>query len=217
MERKTLNKLLLLSTFAIAMAYLEASVVIYLRALYYPEGFTFPIKQMPINMAVIELVREASTIVMLLAVAFLAERSARGRFICFMFLFGIWDIFYYVWLRATIGWPSSLLTWDLLFLIPVIWTGPVIAPVLVSILMITTSLIYYKYEDASERMTIRAYEWLMIIGAAFVIFLAFAYNHTVTFRGGRPQHFPWEIFALGMVLGILVVVRLRRRLAFYIT
>lgn len=212
MEHKKGKKILLLAIFAIAMAYLEASVVIYLRALYYPEGFAFPIRQMPMNMAVIELMREAATVVMLLAIAFLVERSGRGRLICFMLIFGIWDIFYYIWLKAAIGWPSSVLTWDLLFLIPVIWTGPVIAPIIVSILMITAAALYYMHQEASERVSIKTGDWILIVLAACVIFLAFAYNHRITFRGDIPQRFPWEIFASGVALGILMLVRLGRRL-----
>jgi len=206
------NRLLLLAVFAIAMAYLEASVVIYLRTIFYPQGFDFPIKRIPIDMAVIELAREVATIAMLIAVAFLAEQTRRGRLVSFMFLFGIWDIFYYVWLRVAIGWPPSLLTWDLLFLVPVIWTGPVVAPVLVSILMIAASNMYFKFRDLAERLPIATYEWMIVVGAAFVIFLAFAYNHGVTFRGELPGRFPWEIFASGMALGLWMLTRLWRRL-----
>ena len=32
--------------YAVAMGYLEAAVVVYLRAIYYPEGFSFPLKPM---------------------------------------------------------------------------------------------------------------------------------------------------------------------------
>jgi len=212
MKSPVLRKLVLLSLFAIAMGYLEAAVVVYLRAIYYPEGFDFPIRQIPVHMAIIELAREVSTIAMLLAVAFLAEQSRRARFVAFMFIFGVWDIFYYIWLKVTIGWPASLLTWDLLFLIPVIWTGPVVAPVLVSILMIGAALLYYRSKELAERLTIKPYEWAAVTGAACIIFLAFAYNHGVTFRGGLPERFPWEIFAAGIALGLWMLIRLWRRL-----
>ncbi|RLD10457.1 hypothetical protein DRI50_11065, partial [candidate division KSB1 bacterium] len=45
--------------FSVAMAFWEASVVIYLRELYYPNGFVFPLRIMPANIYNIELVREA--------------------------------------------------------------------------------------------------------------------------------------------------------------
>jgi hypothetical protein len=206
------RKILLLVVFAAAMGYLEAAVVVYLREIFYPEGFAFPIKVITINLALVELGREAATIIMLLAVAFLVERAGRARFICFMLLFGIWDIAYYLWLWVTISWPQSVLTWDLLFLIPVIWTGPVLAPVLVSAAMIVTALIYYSDREAADRIRISNLEWLLTVLAAGVIFTAFALNHGVTYRGGVPSRFAWGIFGAGMALGIGVLVRVVRRL-----
>ena len=83
----------------------------------------------------VEQLREASTLVMLIAVAFLGGRSARERWGVFLAAFGVWDIFYYVWLYALIRWPPSLMTMDVLFLIPVPWVAPVLAPVVVALEM----------------------------------------------------------------------------------
>lgn len=206
------NKVFLLFAFALAMGYLEAAVVVYLRDLFYPEGFAFPIKQIDVGHALVELAREAATILMLLAVAFLVERTKRGRLICFMLLFGIWDIAYYLWLWVAISWPASLFTWDLLFLIPVIWTGPVLAPVLVSVLMIVTALLYYTRRDAAEAVSISNTEWAVTIVAAVVIFVSFGLNHSVVFRGGIPTRYPWEVFAAGMAMGIVILTRVLQRL-----
>lgn len=206
------KKLLLLALFAIAMGYLEAVVVVYLRALYYPQGFAFPIEMIGLHHASVELGREAATIIMLLAVAFLAERTRRGRFACFMLLFGIWDITYYVFLWVTISWPASILDWDLLFLLPVIWTGPVIAPILVSVLLILTAIIYYARRDAAETIPISRIEWAIAILGAAVIFASFAFNHGVAYRGGTPTRFAWEIYAAGMAMLILILAGVCRKL-----
>jgi hypothetical protein len=206
------RKVWLLFVFALAMGYLEAAVVVYLRQIFYPDGFSFPIKQMSTDHAFVELGREAATVVMLLAVAFIAERTRRGRLVCFMMLFGIWDIAYYLWLWVTISWPASLLSWDLLFLIPVIWTGPVLAPVLVSVLMIVTALIYYARKDQAEVVRITHVEWVLTVVAALIIFISFVMNHGVTFRGEVPTRFAWEVFAGGMAVGIAVLARTARRL-----
>ena len=61
---------------------------------------------------------------MLLAVAYIAGGNGPQRFGYFLLSFGIWDVFYYVFLKVLIGWPESLLTWDVLFLIPLTWVGP---------------------------------------------------------------------------------------------
>jgi hypothetical protein len=206
------RKILLLIVFALAMGYLEATVVVYLRDLFYPEGFAFPIKTIDLHHAAIELAREAATIVMLLVVAFLAEATRRGRLACFMLLFGIWDLAYYLFLWITIGWPASLLTWDLLFLIPVIWTGPVLAPVLVSVLLVTTGVLYYAHRGASETVEISGIEWLVTVGAAVVIFIAFSLNHAPVYRGDLPARFPWEILAIGLAMGGIVLTRVARRI-----
>lgn len=206
------NKVLLVVVFGLAMGYLEAAVVVYLRDLFYPEGFTFPVKGMDLHHAAVELGREAATIMMLLAVAFIAEKTRRGRLACFMLLFGVWDLAYYLFLWVTISWPASLLTWDLLFLIPLIWTGPVLAPMLVSVLLVATGLLYYARRPASEAAEISGIEWMTAIGGAVVIFVSFSLNHTVVYGGGMPERFAWEVFGVGMAMGCLVLARVARRI-----
>ncbi|MBN1504096.1 MAG: hypothetical protein JW952_03440 [Candidatus Eisenbacteria bacterium] len=134
-------RILVLTAFGVSMAFVEAAVVVYLRGLFYPEGFYGTMAAFPIFYYGTEVFREAATIVMLASVAVLAAR--RGwweRAAYFLFCFGVWDIFYYVWLRALLGWPPSLLTSDVLFLIPVPWVAPVVAPVAASVLMIAAAV-----------------------------------------------------------------------------
>lgn len=206
------KKVLLLIAFALAMGYLEATVVVYLRAIFYPQGFSFPIRTMDLHYTAVELGREGATIVMLLAVAFIAEATRRGRLACFMILFGVWDLAYYLFLRVTLSWPDSFLTWDLLFLIPVIWTGPVLAPMLVSVLLIAAGLLYYLHRGAAEVIAISAGEWAVAVGGGSVVFLSFALNHGSVYGGDIPVRFPWEIFIAGMAIGIAILARVARRI-----
>ncbi len=81
------------------MGFLEAAVVVYLRELYYPEGFAFPLKQLAPNVLLIEYLREISTIIMLFSIGYIAGRKFYDRLSFFLLSFGIWDIFYYVWLK----------------------------------------------------------------------------------------------------------------------
>ncbi len=134
-------KLVCLFIFAVAMAFAEAAVVVYLRGLFYPEGFTVSLEPFPVLYYATEVFREAATIIMLGMVALLsARRGWWERAAHFLFCFGVWDIFYYVWLYVILSWPSSLLTTDVLFLIPVPWVAPVVLPVTVSLVMICASL-----------------------------------------------------------------------------
>lgn len=142
--------------FAIAMGYLEAAVVVYLRELYYPEGFHikekvgFPfikfgvVKELkPFSKKIIftELGREAATIMMLITLSIIAGNSIVSYIAYFLLLFGIWDIFYYVFLKIILDWPESLSTTDVFFLIPTPWIGPVWLPVLLSVIIIALGLI----------------------------------------------------------------------------
>src|SRR5258706_13054156 len=108
-----------LALFSIAMGFLEAAVVVYLRKIYYPEGFRFPLAMMDPQLATIELLREASTVIMLAGVGILAGRSPQQRLALFFAAFSIWDLLYYVFLKLLLRWPESFFTWDILFLIPV--------------------------------------------------------------------------------------------------
>ena len=131
--------LILLTIYAIAMALLESAVVVYMRRLYYPDNplNIFPMRFLDAYDSVVELSREVATVIMLLTVALLAEQTSRTRcFAAFIFMFGVWDVFYYAWLKVFIGWPTRWLEWDVLFLIPVVWLGPWICPALISLLFI---------------------------------------------------------------------------------
>src|SRR5438477_9592313 len=123
--------------YAAGMAWVEAAVVFYLRTMvdriepYQPNPLPFGS-----GFAQAELIREAATLVMLLTVGILAGRNWRSRLGYFAIAFGVWDICYYLFLKVMCGWPHSLLDWDILFLLPLPWWGPVIAPVSIAVLMI---------------------------------------------------------------------------------
>lgn len=132
------KRLVVSALFAVAFGFVEAAVVVYLRAStgmlpgqrgHAPVAF-------PETLLRIEVVREAATMVMLGTIAVLAGRNVKERAVAFLWTFAVWDIFYYLWLAVTIGWPNSLLNTDLLFLIPVPWFAQVWFPLLVSSLTI---------------------------------------------------------------------------------
>ncbi len=147
-----MSEVLLVTLFAIAMGYVESAVVVYLRALYYPDGFVVPLQvgfpyirftripdfegRIPPHILRTEIGREVATIVMLVTLAWLAGANPVQKLAVFLLAFGVWDIFYYVFLRVLIGWPRSLRTLDVLFLIPVPWIGPVWLPVSISLVMV---------------------------------------------------------------------------------
>ncbi len=183
-----------LSAFAVAMGILEAAVVVYLRELYYPEGFRFPIALMPARVALVELVRESATIVMLLSVAALVRRRGLDGFFVFAYLFGVWDLVYYAGLRGFLGWPDSLGTWDILFLIPVPWLSPVVYPVAVSLLLIAG---YVAHEIAGARgrsIAPSRIGWLVSVLGAIGIVTAFCWRFRDVLEERVPERFPAALF-----------------------
>ena len=139
-------KLIMLAIFGLAMAHFEGVVVVYLRkALGMPESVSNreSVDKFPKRFLHIEMKREAATIIMLLAIAFLAGNTWIERAIFFLWTFAFWDLFYYVSLYILIKWPPSLKTIDVLFLIPVPWIAPVWFPVSVSSITIIAIVLLY--------------------------------------------------------------------------
>ena len=189
--------------FAVAMAYLESAVVVYLqRALGMETGVLFPLRD-PAgvgDLAAIEVGREAATLAMLAAVGWLAGRSPLERLAWTAVAFGTWDILYYAWLWVFVGWPPSLATWDLLFLIPVPWAGPVWSPVAVSVALIGFGLAAAARLRAGRPVRAGPAQLAAGIGGGVIVVAAFCWNAPLLTEGGVPTDFPWPIFAAGMAL-----------------
>lgn len=182
------------------MAYFEAAVVIYLRQLYYPGGFSLPLRVIPDRFIMIEIFRELSTIIMLLMVAALCGKKFWERFGYFIVLFGIWDIFYYVWLKATIDWPASLLDWDVLFLVPLPWIGPVIAPVAVSIVMIVIGYSITRLFNKGRKFRPTLFSWILAVAATLMIIFSFIYDFGATLHYDLPRPYLYWLLISGLTL-----------------
>jgi hypothetical protein len=203
-------KYCLLTLFAIAFAWIESAVVHYLHLHFYPDGFAFPLVLWPLELAAVEFGREIATVIVLATVAILAARTAWNRFAWFMFLFGIWDIFYYVWLQLFEGWPGDLLTMDLLFLVPVPWAGPVLAPVLVSIGLIISAVLILQSETRGVPFIPGKAAVILTLAGWAVILISFMWDAAPLIERGEAGTFHWEVFIAGMMLwiaGLGVVVR----------
>jgi hypothetical protein len=196
-------KLFYLSLFAISMGYLESAVVIYLREIYYPGGFHFPLQPIPGKMTMIELIREAATIIMILAVAAIAARRFWERFAFFIFVFGIWDIFFYLWLKIFVNWPGSLFESDILFLIPSPWIGPVWAPVLISLLMIGAGFLIASLYQSGLNFKAPFLIWFSTLAGIFLILYSFMSDLAAGRGEGIPKSFSFYLFAAGYLICLI--------------
>lgn len=209
------KKITWLTIFSIAMGFMETVIVVYLRQLYYPNGFQFPLVAMDESIIKTEFLREAATIIMLLAIGILNGKTVSQKFAFFIYSFAIWDIFYYVFFKMLLDWPQSFFTWDILFLIPVPWVGPVIAPCTVSITMIALAFGIIYFQEKGYTTAIQLKDWLFFtVGSALIIlsFIVDAFNY-ISIYGSNitttkiPSHYNWGLFTLGetiVLLGMIV-------------
>ncbi len=221
------NVLFASTLFALSMGFFESAIVVYLRALAYPGGFSFPLHPLSEELARTELFRELASMVMLLAFAWLISKRRTERLAWFVYNFAIWDLSYYLFLKILLGWPESLLTPDILFLIPVAWTGPVAAPVLLSLLMIVFASIVLKHNNDWKRAPLSRTSLALLVSGSFVVILSFIVEYLVFFFQTTPRFvdlfkleahqqvlncfvpdkFSWYLFATGFVIictGIIV-------------
>ena len=191
--------------FAIAMAWVEAASVFYIRTVV-DRIEPYQANPLPIHGALgnVELWREAATLVMLATVGMLAGRTWRRRAGYAAIAFGAWDIFYYVFLRLISGWPNTLLDWDILFLLPLPWWGPVLAPVSIALLMIVWGTLATQWDDAaSDARWPWALGWAGI-ALALVIFMIDAWRALPDGRDAvlqvLPTTFNWPLFVVALLL-----------------
>jgi hypothetical protein len=140
---------------------------------------------------------------MLLGTAMVGGRSRWDRFGVFCFLFGIWDLVYYLTLWAVLGWPEGPFTWDILFLIPLVWAGPVVSAVLVAMSLVAAGFLIMRWVGSGRRPRTPAWIWAGAALAFLLLLGSFLANHGTVRAGGVPQSFPWGLYAPGLVLGWL--------------
>jgi hypothetical protein len=194
--------------FAVAMAWFEAATVYYLRVLV-DRVTPYQPNPLPLHgvLGEVELVREAATLVMLLTLGMLAGRTWRARLGYTAVAFGVWDILYYVFLRLMSGWPQSLFDWDILFLLPLPWWGPVLAPVCIAVLMIVwgtqASLAAGDCFSPGRSRTVWSLSGLGIALALYVFMadaLRLAGSGEDAIRNFLPTEFNWTLFCAALAL-----------------
>ena len=191
-----------LMIWGVVFGYMEAAVVVYLREIYYPEGFAFPLVIIQGRIMLTEVLREAATLLIMWTTVCLAYKRLQSRVAAFVILFGVWDIFYYIFLKLLLDWPESLGTWDILFLIPAPWVGPVWAPVLVSITFIYagTAILMHNHQNHFLHFG-RGFILLELLSALFII-VSFIIPGSSGLEQNLPSHFPWSLFLTGFLMGM---------------
>ena len=210
--RTTFKVFCIVFVFSIAFAYIESAVVVYLRAIFYPDGFTFPIAMFGLSplgkrLLLTEIGREAATIVIIFTSSWLFGKNRRQRFAYFMIIFAVWDIFYYIWLKVLLGWPDSIMDWDILFLIPMTWASAVLYPVLISIALLAFAA-FILYRDAHGRtIKVTLIDWLVFIVSGIIVVVSFCTPGPHVDKADYKSHFYWPLFAAGFLLAVGMFVK----------
>lgn len=211
---------LLVVAFAVGMAWVEAAAVYYLRVMV-DRLDPYQVNPLPMRgvLGPVELIREAATLVMLLAVGMLAGRTWRTRLGYAAIAFGVWDIFYYVFLKMICDWPKSLFDWDVLFLLPLPWWGPVLAPVCIAVLMIVWGTMVSQRAVRSPATSATSIPWCLNglgVVMALYVFMADAL-HAVpegldVMRAVLPEQFNWSVFVVALALMTAPVAQIAWRM-----
>jgi hypothetical protein len=197
--------------FGISFGYVEASVVVYLRTVYdplrqtlhpeRPAGELFPlitVDQLKTRapekswLLGVEIAREAATITMLASVAMAAAGTRSMWLPSFAIAFGTWDLFFYIFLRVLLHWPASVMTWDILFLIPVPWVAPVLAPSLIALALIGAGILALW-----RRIRMLPAHWFVMTLGGGLVLLSFMWDSPNLLAGGLPHPFAWKLFGAG--------------------
>ena len=198
--------------FGIAMAFLESAVVIFLRQIWGISAL-FPISNIFDNVENLQILkvefgREAATLVMLISIACAIGKNAWQKMAYLLFLFGVWDIFYYVWLWALIGWPSTLLTWDILFFIPYTLVAPVYAPLAVSVVMIICGIMIIHAQKQQVILQSTPRFWLMELLAFGLVYASMVWESMIGTLKHNPSaneanlNYPWLMLLIGLTVGL---------------
>jgi hypothetical protein len=209
------RKIIWLTLYAIAMAQVEASLVIHLRTIYSADPLQiFPLSLFTWRDLLMELVRETATLVMILMVALLSARGFTRVFAAFVFVFGLWDLFYYLWLKIMMGWPVSWMEWDVLFLLPWVWLGPWLTPALIALLFVVWGgwvLCSPREVRFSRNNAVLFVLGVLLALAAFLQPAAFVlWKGKAALQDFQPEGFWWFLYLPGYLLMVIGLWRTTR-------
>lgn len=204
-----MNKLFLLFILAAAFGIIEGSVAIYLRPVFNQADFNFEIKILqPEKMngtqkkiLATEVWREFFTLILIGAAAAIAADSIIRWAGYYVFIFSIWDLFYYLWIFMRVNWPTSLFSWDILFLIPKMWLAPVIVPILISTVGLVISLMVIRILDKFRTAVFDLQHWVPLV-LALVFWLISFLNKSSAGMTDFPQNYSWSLFIIGMIFAL---------------
>jgi hypothetical protein len=212
MVERLISRIIIVTIFGIAFAYIESAVVVYLREIFHPNGFDFPLivfssDNFDVTLLFTEIGREAATMVLILTACTLFGSNLHQRLAYFLVTFAVWDIFYYVWLKVLLDWPASIMSWDILFLIPATWASPVLAPVIISLTMFLFALVILLLDARGIHLRPALLDWVGFLVAALLMVVLFCYAGRFAAQADYYSHYSWPAFAAAELIAIFFFAR----------
>ena len=192
------KRLMIIVVFGAAFAYIESAVVVYLRVIFYPDGFAFPLPNLldfenaQQYLLLTELGREAATLVLILTACILIGCNRQQRFAYFLAIFAVWDIFYYIWLKVILDWPASI----------TIWASAVLYPVIISVIMLVFAVLILYRDAVGRPIKASPLDWLIFSAAGVFIVVSFCTPGRHIADADYKAHFYWPIFAVGAATAV---------------
>ena len=210
--KTTFKTFLIVLVFSIAFGYIEAAAVVYLRQIFHPDGFIFPMTVFgtgPLfkRFLLTEIGREAATIVLIFTGAWLSGHNRRQRIAYFMIIFAVWDIFYYVWLKVILDWPATIMDWDILFLMPVTWASPVLYPILISITLIVFAVAILYRCSCGRPIRATLPDWLAFSASGLIVVVSFCLPGMHITEQDFASYFYQPLFAAGYLLSLVIFMK----------
>ncbi len=109
-------------------------------------------------------------------------------------------------MRLQLGWPDSLFSYDILFLIPTLWVSPVICPILISLSLVGYATWLMALARRRGMPMPSLIHCTLIAGGAGLVLFSFIENAEYYRQGGLPPQFSWPAFAVGYVLSTTVAI-----------
>ncbi len=215
-SRETSWRWIWVVTFAAAFAWVEMAVVLYLHEICFSGSLSFPLPlawkngELVVNHLMrVEFGREIAAFLILAAVACTAGRNLWQKFAFFLIAFGVWDIFFYIWMRLGAGWPENLLTWNILYALPLPWVAPVLAPLLIAFAMAAAGGLILYFENKGHEIRWRWFDWIIMFGCASLMLAAFWWDWKNIIRvpadppnTGIPNPFAWWLYLPAYIFSV---------------
>jgi hypothetical protein len=124
-----------------------------------------------------------------------------------------------VFLRINVAWPNSIWDWDVLFLLPLPWWGPVIAPAGIAVMMIIGGSLATQFNRPERTVWPGRRAWHFCLAGATLALLVFMSDALRSYDVGiaairetLPTWFNWPVFSIALAMMAAPLIEMIRQI-----